>query len=175
MRHPQRGGQLGRAAMLGAMLLGLLPTVAMAGILDDLSGTWVAGGSGPPAMEWAASEGGFVVSWTPPDGKPTTVQFASTGRPGVYAGKAKAGWSMMDSMFGDEAAVNPLEGGALFWARTAGDSVYLYSLVIDDQGAFQIDRYDCRLDQGSLVLSVARRTGAGAEAPREQRLTKAGQ
>ena len=49
---------------------------------------------------------------------------------------------MMDSMFGDEAAVNPLEGGALFWARTAGDGVYLYSLVIDDQGAFQIDRYD---------------------------------
>ena len=98
-----------------------------------------------------------------------TVQFAPTGRPGVYAGKAKAGWSMMDSMFGDEAAVNPLEGGALFWARTAGDSVYLYSLVIDDQGAFQIDRYDCRLDQGSLVVSVARRTGAGAEDPLPRR------
>ena len=96
-------------------------------------------------MEWAASEDGFIVSWTPPDGKPTTVQFAPTGRPGVYAGKAKAGWSMMDSMFGDEDPVNPLEGGALFWARTAEDGVYLYSLV---------DRRPRRLRDRPLRLSA---------------------
>ena len=175
MRHPRRGGRLRRAAMVCAMLFGAVPTVATAGILDDLRGIWVVGTSGPPAMEWSASDGGFVVSWTPPDGKATTVKFAPSDRAGVYTGNAKAGWSMMDSMFGDKEAVNPLEGGELFWARTAGDGVYLYSLVIDDKGAFRIDRYDCRLDQGALVVSMARRTRDGTEDPREQRLTRAGQ
>lgn len=161
--------------MLSVLLLGAFPSAASAAILDDLRGTWAAVPSGPPAMEWAQAENGFTVSWQPHGAEATTVHFSPAGRPNVYAGKAKAGWSMMDSMFGDETPVNPLASGALFWARTAEDGVFLYRLQIDDRGGLEIDRYACRLEAAALAVSLQRRTAAGMADPVEQRLVRAGQ
>ena len=83
---------------------------------------------------------------------------------------------MMDSMFGDDGPVNPLEGGALFWARTAEDGVYLYRLVIDDQGALRDRplRLPARPTDRSPCRWRAARPRAEAEL-REQRLVRAGQ
>jgi hypothetical protein len=175
MRYPRQGGPIGRAAILGLLLLAALSPGALAGVPDGLRGSWAAAPSTAPAMEWASTEDGFTVSWTPQGAEATTVHFSPATRPGIYAGKAKAGWSMMDSMFGDDGPVNPLDSGTLFWARTAADTVFIYRLAIGDDGAFQIDRYACRPADGALALSVQRRTAAGMAAPIEQRLVRVGQ
>lgn len=174
MRHPRRHRFARWAAVPAALLLCTLASGIRAEVLDDLSGNWAETSSGPPTMEWAKADGGFTVSWTPPGTAATTVHFEAAGRPGIYGGSAKQGWSMMDSMFGDEAPVNPLAGGTLYWARVTEDSVYLYGLAIDDKGLFQVDRYDCRPDGTALTVRLQRRTGDGAAEPVEQRLVRVG-
>jgi hypothetical protein len=172
MRHPRRAGPLRLAVLLGSALLAALPSTAMAKILDELRGRWATASSGPPTMEWAPTEDGFTVSWTPPGAEATTVHFTPTGHPGVYRGTAKAGWSMMDSMFGDDAPANPLLGGPLFWARAADETIFLYRMVIGDQGAFELDRYSCRPANSALDLSLQRRTAEGMAEPTVQRLVR---
>jgi hypothetical protein len=168
MRHPRRGGALGLATLL-------LVTAAPAAVLDELRGRWAASPSGPVAMEWAPAGDGFTVSWAPAGSDPTTVQFAPAGRPGIFAGQAKKGWSMMDAMFGEGGPVNPLAGETLFWARTDADTVYVYRLAIDDRGGLELDRYASRVDGGSLAVTLQRRTAEGATEPTEQRLVRVGQ
>jgi hypothetical protein len=174
MRHRRRGDRIGRAAVLGLVLLGSLSPAATAAVLDELRGAWAMEAAAPRAMEWAAAEDGFAVSWTPPGAEAITVHFTPAGRPGVYGGVAKAGWSIMSSMFGDEGPVNPLEKGPLFWARTAEDTIYLYRLAISDQGVFEIDRYACHIEGGGLAVSLVRRTADGMAEPVEQRLVRIG-
>jgi hypothetical protein len=125
-------------------------------------------------MEWAPADDGFTVTWTPVGAAAaTTVRFAPAGRPNVYRGTPEEGRSMMGAMFGDDDPVNPLEGGTLFWARTGEDGVFVYSLAIDDRGGLQIDRYAYRVaGDGSLAVSLQRRTAAGAAEPVEQRLER---
>jgi hypothetical protein len=175
MRDSHRRGMIGWAAALGTLIHCILPAAATADMLDELRGVWAATPSGPPSLEWASSDGGFSVSWTPPDAGPTTIHFVEAGRPDVYAGTAKEGWSMMGAMFGEDGPVNPIEGGTLYWARKGEDGVYLYSLTIDDGGGFQIDRYRCRPAERSLIVSFQRRTADGAGEPTEQRLVRVGQ
>ena len=175
MRHPRRDRIARWAAVSAALVLCALSAGAQAAVLDDLSGNWADTSSGPPTMEWAKADDGFTVSWTPLGTAVATVHFAAAGRPGVYGGRAQEGWSMMDSMFGDGAAVNPLAGGTLYWARVTEDSIYLYRLAIDDKGLFEIDRYDCQPDGASLTVSLQRRTGDGAAEPVDQRLVRVGQ
>ena len=126
-------------------------------------------------MEWTTSNDGFGLSWTPAGGAPRTTAFSSAGRPNVYAGAAKAGWSVMGAMFGDDGPVNPLKGGTLYWARVDGDALYVYSLAIDDHGAFALDRYAYHPEQGGLAVAMVRRTASGSEAPQEQKLVRIGQ
>ena len=52
--------------------------------------------------------------------------------------------------------------------------VYVYSLAIDDQGAFVLDRYACRPSRAPR-RGHGRRTAAGSEAPQEQKLVRVGQ
>lgn len=159
-----------------ALLLSLgIPPVAAAGVLDDLRGRWGTAAGGSTVMEWSTSDGGFALAWTPKDGAPTTVRFAPAGRPNVYAGSAKGGWSMMGAVFGDDDPVNPLNGGTLYWARTADDALYVYSLAIDDKGGFVLDRYAAHPRQDALAVTMTRRTAGGGEAPQEQKLVRIGQ
>jgi hypothetical protein len=175
MSKPHFRGVAGRLAALALLLPAAVPSAASAGVLEDLRGRWAASAGGPAVMEWTTSSDGFGLSWTPAGGAPTTTAFSSAGRPNVYAGAAKAGWSMMGAMFGDDGPVNPLKSGTLYWARTGDDAVYVYSLAIDDQGAFILDRYAYRPEQGGLAVAMVRRTASGSEAPQEQKLVRIGQ
>ncbi len=59
-------------------------------------------------------------------------------------------------MFDRRKQVNPLQEGALLWARTTRDAFYVYSLSIDDRGAFVLDRYRCQPQAGALQVSRLR-------------------
>ena len=118
MRHPRRWGRTCRALLLGILLLGAVPRVAAAAALDQLPGAW-AEQPGAALGDGVGRGRGRLYRLLDPARRPaTTVHFTPTGRPGVYGGQAKAGWSIMDSMFGDDTPVNPLQEGDLFWART---------------------------------------------------------
>jgi hypothetical protein len=174
MRHPRRSGTAGLAAAILPLCLLALPASIAAGPIEDLQGSWATAASAAPALKWSGDAGGFTVAWTPEGGTATTVQFTPAGRPNVYGGSAKEGWSIMDSMFGDDHPVNPLEGGTLYWARSAQDGVYLYRMKIEDNGSFAIDRYALRLADGALTVALDRRTAEGGGQIREHRLVRTG-
>ena len=136
-----------RLALLGLLLLASLP--AQAGeLLAGLKGRWAdAGGF---AMSFAPAGDGFQLRWTEPVGGETEATFRPTGRPGVLVGEDRAGWSM----FGGGEPINPLIKGSLRWARLTDGAVYVYSLAIDDQGGYLLERYGCR-PAGDDKLEVA--------------------
>lgn len=157
------------AAML--VLCCVVPLAAeAASAFDRLRGAWATAAGAPAAMEWVGSGEGFTVSFTPPGAAAVTVEFAPSARPAVLAGKVKAGW--MGSMFGGDDPVNPLAEGTLFWARSADDAVYLYSLAVDDKGGFQLDRYRCVAEGDRLTVTLDRRTAAGTETTEQQLVRK---
>jgi len=167
---PARARAAKRApALLAAfpLLVGTIPGADAADLLQGMSGRWAPGPDATATVELAPSEGGFTLTWRPPERDPTTARFAATERPNVYAARTGEGWSM----FGGE-AVNPLREGTLLWARTAEDGVYVYSLEIDDQGGFLLDRYAYRPDGEGLLVSLLRRTAEGEVKPPEQKLVK---
>jgi hypothetical protein len=168
----QRHGVLGRAAAALLLACLLAPASAMADALDALRGSWAATPDGPAAMEWSGAGDAFSVSFTPVGGQAISLEFAPSPRPGFLAGRVKGGWSM-GAMFGGDGPVDPLVEGTLYWARTTADAVYLYSLEIDDDGGFQLDRYRCAPQGDALTVSLDRRTEAGGESS-EQRLVRIG-
>jgi hypothetical protein len=174
MRHRGNSGKALGLAVLLPFVLPLLADAAQAGPIEDLAGSWATAAGGDPVMQVSGTADGFTVAWTPEGGTTTTVQFAPAGRPGVYGGTAKEGWSIMGSMFGGNAPVNPLEGGTLYWARTADGGVYLYRMQIDDHGAFTIDRYRLGIADGALSVAGDRRTADGDTALPDRQLVRVG-
>jgi hypothetical protein len=168
---PARAHAAQRArALLAALplLVGAIPGAGAADPLQAMSGRWAPGPDAAATVELAPGEEGFTLTWRPPEREPTTARFAATGRPDVYAGESGEGWSM----FSGGEAVNPLREGTLLWARTAEDGVYVYSLEIDDEGRFLLDRYAYRPDGESLLVSLLRRTAEGEVKPPEQKLVR---
>jgi len=127
-----------------------------------------------------SESGGFSMGWTgfsrDDDGKlvreRSDASFTPTDRPGVFAFEAGAP-SLFSRLFADPATGNPLRGETLLWARLAGPTLTVYSLAIDHEGGFALDRYARSLtDQGmsahytlrtqnDLVLTVDGRLEAG--------------
>lgn len=165
-----RQGLTAHAAAVLLLCCALPLAAGAASTFDRLRGAWATAAGAPAAMEWTGSGEGFTVSFTPPGGAAVTVEFAPSARPAVLAGKVKAGW--MGSMFGGDDPVNPLAEGTLFWARTADDAVYLYSLAVDDKGGFQLDRYRCAAAGDRLKVTLDRRTAAGTETTEQQLVRK---
>jgi hypothetical protein len=150
------------------LLVGAISGADAADPLQGMSGRWAPGPDAAATVELTPDEGGFTLTWRPPERDSTTARFTATERPNVYAAQTGEGWSM----FGGGEAVNPLREGTLFWARTAEDGVYVYSLEIDDRGGFLLDRYAYRPDGESLLVSLLRRTAEGEFKPPEQKLVK---
>jgi hypothetical protein len=97
------------------------------------------------------------------------VSFDPTGQPGVFAYREEPG-SMLERLFASPATSNPLEGETLLWARLVGPTLTVYSLALDHDGGFQLDRYEHTLQEGSMSYVGSRRTGRGPIAIVEGRL-----
>lgn len=174
----------GRSRRAAALLLAAAPAAALllpaalarpargqaaaADPLPRLVGRWASEPDGAFAMTWSAAGDGFGLRWTVPGGGEAEAAFAPSGRPGVFAAAGGDGWSM----FGGGKPANPLVGGTLRWARVGGDTVYVYSLSVQDRGAFVLDRYACRLAAGDR-LEVAFQRRRPADRVEELRLTLA--
>ena len=96
---------------------------------------------------------GFMVTWTSVirqggvPGKPnvrrksTTKRFVPAKQPGL--------WRASDS-------ADPIDGGEFGWARIKGTSLIVYLMVIDDKGAYQIQRYERALSGLGMALTFTR-------------------
>jgi hypothetical protein len=123
---------------------------------DDLSVTIRPDGSGF-RMDWTTLEiGSDGVSGRQEIG----ASFDPAGQPGVFAYREEPG-SMFERLFGSPATSNPLEGETLLWARLAGPTLTVYSLAIDRDGSFRLDRHEHTLEDSSISYVGSRRTGEG--------------
>lgn len=158
---------LGLLVML-VLAAATLHAAAAAEILDALRGRWAPAAGAASTMEWQPDGAGFTVTWGDPVPGPVSARFEPSGRPGVYAGRDAAEWSM----FGSDDPVNPLAEGTLLWARTTADAAYVYRMAVDDQGGFVLERFTCRPSADTLSVAVLRWTANGPETGTEQKLVR---
>lgn len=152
------------------VLLGWLGPMGAAFAADNLAinaffGTWKGSGEAHSPDNYfamnardldvkiAPSGAGFNVTWTTityPGGEASlakvkkrtaSVDFLPSGKPGVFRA-ARPG--------------DPLSGEAYTWARIKGQTLSVYQLNIDDQGAYVVQSYDRTLTGFAMELTFAR-------------------
>jgi hypothetical protein len=166
---PRRKGCWNGLAAAAAVLLLVAGSPCLAGdLLQALSGRWATESGAPFAMDWQPAADGFGLRWTVPGQGEASARFTPAGRPGVLAGRAEGDWSM----FGRDKLVNPLVEGTLYWARSTADTIYVYSLGIDDRGGFVLDRYACSPSGDGLAVSLLRRLPQGRAETLEMQLVR---
>ena len=173
------GGEHMRRWTIPALALYLAAGIAtaVAAPLEPLLGRWrgVEAELAPPGpvepldldVEIERRGDGFRLSW-PPIGaggkdairEPLNATFAPTGREGVYMFDQDEG-SLIGRLFAAPATGNPLRGETLLWARVAADAMIIYSLAIERDGGFRLDRTELRVDDSRMRLVMTRRTGTG--------------
>ena len=102
----------------------------------------------------APTKDGFSVSWTSisykDDGrsksKSYTIEFTPTQRDHIY------GSAMKTNVFGKPVPLDPLKGEPFVWARFEGDTFSLFSLLINEQGEYDMQEYHRTLVEGGLDL-----------------------
>lgn len=109
-------------------------------------------------------DSGFHMSWVGfarPEGggiarQEIEASFTPTDRPGVFAFNPGRP-SLLSRLFADPATGNPLKGETLLWARLDGNSLTVYSLAINPDGGFELDRYARRLTDQGMTAHYTRR------------------
>lgn len=101
---------------------------------------------------------GFSVAWTTvthkPSGKTSEKYYEIEFRPSVRHGIYSA--VMRRNLFGHGVPLDPMKGEPYVWGRIVGRTMTVYSLFIDDDGGYEIQKYDRTLAEGGLELSFAR-------------------
>jgi hypothetical protein len=101
---------------------------------------------------------GFQVSWVSvihkADGRTKeneyTISFVPTQREGIYSS------AMKSNVFGKAVPLDPLKGDPYVWSRLTGDTLTLFSLLIDEEGNYIIQEYHRTLANGGLDLEYRR-------------------
>lgn len=101
---------------------------------------------------------GFSVTWVSVthknDGtlkrKSYTVHFKPKGKPGLY------GSAMRTDMFGNQVPLDPLEGEPYVWARISGDTLFVYAMLITDDGGYEMQVYERTLTSNGMELTYSR-------------------
>lgn len=169
-RQPALPGWLGRVTALAAALVHLGSSAHAATLVEGLAGKWSTRSGPALSMEWTPDGDGFGLRWTVSGGQEIGAAFEPrSDRPGQFFTERNEGWSM----FRDEKAANPILDGPLLWARTTGDSVYVYRVEIDAEGGYVVERYACRPDGDGLEVGFLRRLPGGRTEESRMRLTRA--
>lgn len=101
---------------------------------------------------------GFQISWTSiiykADGRTKennyNILFVPTQRDGIYASAMKA------NVFGKAVPLDPLKGDPYVWSRLSGDTLSVFSLLIDENGNYMVQEYHRTLAEGGLDLEYRR-------------------
>ena len=104
------------------------------------------------------TDDGFVVNWSSTsyksDGrtkeKNYEIEFIDTLRDGIYSS------AMGKNVFGNPVALDPLKGDPYVWARVSGNVLTIFSLLIDEQGGYEMQEYNRTLVEGGLELEYKR-------------------
>lgn len=101
---------------------------------------------------------GFTVAWTTvirkPDGRlkrtDASVDFEPAPRDGVY------GSAMRKNMFGQPVPLDPLAGEPFVWATLSGDLLVVHSLIITEDGGYEMQSYERTLTTEGMRLRFVR-------------------
>lgn len=105
------------------------------------------------------TERGFTVDWATvihkEDGREKNVslsiEFYTTERPEIY------GSAMRSGLFGKRVPNDPLKGEPFFWARIVGKTLTIHALYITDEGGYEMQVYERKLDdEGNMDLIFSR-------------------
>lgn len=101
---------------------------------------------------------GFVLTWVSVtrrvEGtlkrKSYTVQFKPKGKSGLY------GSAMRTDMFGNQVPLDPLNGEPYVWARIADETLFVYALLITEEGGYEMQTYERTLTPVGMNLTYSR-------------------
>lgn len=82
--------------------------------------------------------------------KAYTVQFKPKGKAGLY------GSAMRTDMFGNQVPLDPLKGEPYVWARISGDTLFVYALLITEEGGYEMQVYERTLSPNGMDLTYSR-------------------
>ena len=105
-----------------------------------------------------AIDSGFRVNWKSishkPDGrikeKEYTISFRPTRRDGIYSS------AMGVNLFGNPVPLDPMKGDPYVWGRIIGDTLTVFSLLIDQNGGYEMQEYNRTVTEGGLDLEYER-------------------
>jgi hypothetical protein len=145
------------------LILLLLPNFGFAAEIDRFVGAYV--GTSEAILDGEAQKRdmnvviaetklGFALTWTSvtykTDGrtkkKTYTVEFVPSNRDHIYQSAMKM------SLFGKAIPLDPLDGDPFVWARFEGDTFSVFSLIIDENGEYEVQEYHRTLVDGDLEL-----------------------
>ncbi len=100
----------------------------------------------------------FILTWVSvthkSDGslkrKDYTIQFKPKGKTGLY------GSAMRTDMFGNKVPLDPLKGEPYVWARISGDTLFVYAMLITDEGGYEMQVYERTLTPNGMDLTYYR-------------------
>jgi hypothetical protein len=104
------------------------------------------------------SRDGFILTWVSVthkiDGnlkrKSYSVHFKPRGKSGLY------GSAMRTDMFGNQVPMDPMQGEPYVWARISGDTLFVYALLITDEGGYEMQVYERTLTPNGMDLTYSR-------------------
>jgi hypothetical protein len=110
------------------------------------------------SVDIAENEAGFEVAWKSigrrADGsvldKEFNIAFVPTDRDGIFSSAMKV------DLFGHASTMDPMQGDPFVWARITGDTLTVFSMLIDEDGGYEIQEYNRTLAEGGLQLEYLR-------------------
>ncbi|NQW01526.1 MAG: hypothetical protein HQ483_17620 [Rhodospirillales bacterium] len=103
-------------------------------------------------------KGGFNVTWSTTSTRANnslkkstfSINFRASKQPGVY------GSAMVKDVFGHEKPLDPLNGDPYVWAFIDGDTLTVNSLLVSENGGYEIQTYKRTLTDDGLSLVFSR-------------------
>lgn len=104
------------------------------------------------------TESGFRVSWVSVSRgsggtikrKAYTIDFQPSKRDGVYSA------AMRTDLFGNRVPLDPMAGDPYVWARIDGETLFVYAMLINEQGGYEMQVYKRTLTPTGLDLDYSR-------------------
>jgi hypothetical protein len=108
--------------------------------------------------EISAQGKGFSVKWMmvirkktgPPRKVEYTIGFQPTKRAGLYSS------AMRTDVFGNAVPLDPMNGDPYLWARIEGNTLWMYALLVTEEGGYEMQTYERTLTADGMNLRYSR-------------------